>query len=166
MVARSVSLDPSYDLSSVIKPPSRYISKKTRSKMYDSRRRIKNTFRTISLLFFLLFFLYEEKMREKKISSEFDCSESEGETFPEREREREKREKLQVQRGKDWPRLRKRYEWLRERYSSFSRQLWWNKFGGVLWERVFENTDFSPLIFSPDMRGSKLRYRNNSKIIN
>ena len=30
-------------------------------------------------------------MREKKISSEFDCSESEGETFPEREREREKR---------------------------------------------------------------------------
>lgn len=30
-------------------------------------------------------------MREKKISSEFDCSESEGETFPEREKEREKR---------------------------------------------------------------------------
>ena len=34
-------------------------------------------------------------MREKKISSEFDCSESEGETFPERERERE-REKRKI----------------------------------------------------------------------
>lgn len=93
MVARSVSLDPSYDLSSVIKPPSRYISKKTRSKNVrfetKNKKYISNNFSSLLSTFFPL---RRKNAREENFFrvETFDCSESEGETFPEREREKRK----------------------------------------------------------------------------
>ena len=98
MVARSVSLDPSYDLSSVIKPPSRYISKKTRSKNVrfetKNKKYISNNFSSLLSTFFPL---RRKNAREENFFrvETIDCSESEGETFPERERERE-REKRKI----------------------------------------------------------------------